>query len=191
VRESLRILTVDGVTLRAKIVRKPVRNVNVTLVGNELRVSAPPSVHQADLEATVRRLARTLVRRVRAEELNSDDQALAIARKVAERFPRPPRVRAVRFVTTQRRRWGSYSPSTGVVRLNAALRVLPTWVLEAVVAHELAHSIYADHSPGFWALLRRVCPKTDRANAFLEGVSWITDRWDRLPPVERSLLAGG
>lgn len=183
-------MTVDGITLRARIVRKRVRNVNVRLVGNELRVSAPPTLQQSELEATVRRLARTLVRRVRAEELNSDDQALEIAQKVAARFPKPPRVRAVRFVTTQRARWGSYSPSTGVIRLHAGLRLLPKWVLEAVVAHELAHAFHPDHSAAFWSLLRRVCPKTDRANAFLDGVSWIADRWERMPTVERSLLTG-
>ncbi|HQP44490.1 MAG TPA: M48 family metallopeptidase [Thermoanaerobaculales bacterium] len=189
-RESVRTITVDGVTLMVRTVRKRVRNVNVRLVGGELRVSAPPGVDAAELEATVRRLARTLLRRVRAERINSDDQALAVARRVAERFPRPPRVGSVRFVTTQRSRWGSFSPSTGVVRLHAALRELPPWVLEAVVAHEFAHAFHSDHSPAFWELVRKVCPRTDRANAFLEGVAWIAERWERLPPVERSLLAG-
>ena len=114
----------------------------------------------------------------------------AVARKVAGQFPKPPKVRSVRFVTTQRARWGSYSPSTGLVRLHASLRQLPAWVLEAVVAHELAHAFHADHSPAFWNLVREVCPATDRASSFLEGVSWIAERWERFPPVERSLLTG-
>jgi hypothetical protein len=189
-RETVRMITVDGVSLRARIVRKLVRNVNATLVGNELRVSAPQTVPRAELDATVRRLARMLVRRARAEVLNADDEALAVARKVAAKFPRPPRVKSVRFVTTQRVRWASYSPSTGLVRLHASLRQLPSWVLEAVVAHELAHAFHPDHSPAFWRLVREVCPSTDRANSFLEGVSWIAERWERLPSVERALLAG-
>jgi hypothetical protein len=189
-RETVQTITVDGMTLRARIVRKRVRNVNATLVGRELRVSAPPTVPRTELDATVRRLARMLVRRARAEVLNADGQALAVARKVSERFPTPPRVKSVRFVTTQRSRWGSYSPSTGLVRLHASLRQLPAWVLEAVVAHELAHAFHADHSPAFWKLVREVCPATDRANSFLEGVSWIAERWERFPPVERSLLTG-
>jgi len=40
----------------------------------------------------------------------------------------------------------------------------------------------------FWALLRRVCPETDRAQAFLSGVGWLGRRWRSLPPVERALL---
>jgi predicted metal-dependent hydrolase len=184
-------LTVDGVTLRARVVRKRVRNVNVRLVGEELRVSAPHHVPRDELEEIVTGLARRLVRRARAEVVNSDEAALAVLRRVADRFPEPPPVTEVRFVTNQRARWGSYSERTGVVRLNAALCQLPRWVLEAVVAHELAHSFYPDHSPKFWNLLRQVCPNTDRAQAFLEGVSWIAGRWDELPPVERELLSAG
>jgi predicted metal-dependent hydrolase len=60
-----------------------------------------------------------------------------------------------------------------------------------VVAHELAHVAHQDHSPAFWSLLRQVCPETDRARAFLAGVSWMCQQWDHLPPVERALLARG
>lgn len=191
VDDSYYPLTVDGVTLHARVERKRVRNVNVRLVGNELRVSAPHRVPRNELEEIVTGLARRLIRRARAEIVNSDEAALAVLRRVAARFPRPPRVTGVRFVTNQRARWGSYSEQTGIVRLNASLCQLPRWVLEAVVAHELAHSFYPDHSRAFWRLLRQVCPNTDRAQAFLEGVSWIAGRWEELPPVERTLLAAG
>jgi predicted metal-dependent hydrolase len=130
------------------------------------------------------------VRRSRADAVNSDGGAEGIARKVAARFPDPPKVAEVRFVTNQTSQWGSYSSRTGIVRLNAALRLMPPWVLEAVVAHELAHTFHLDHSPVFWKLVRSVCPKTDRARAFLEGVSWLAAAWEDLPPVERSQLTG-
>jgi predicted metal-dependent hydrolase len=189
VSDGYTVLTVEGVELRARVVRKRVRNVNVRLVGDELRVSAPPEVPQSKLDEIVLRLARRLVRRARADEVNADGKPLAVARKVASRFPQPPRIADVRFVTTQQARWGSYSQRTGVVRVHAALREMPTWVLEAVVAHELAHVVQPDHSPAFWSLLREVCPETDRARAFLAGVTWTAQRWESLPPVERSLLA--
>lgn len=184
-------VTVDGVTLRTRVVRKRVRNVNARLIGDELRVSAPPGLDDRRLEEIVGELARRLLRRTRAAELNGSGEALRLARRVAARFPEPPEIADVVFVTTQRSRWGSYSHRTGTVRLNAALRELPPWVLEAVVAHELAHAVHPDHSPAFWALLRRVCPDTDRARAFLDGVSWTARRWPEMGAVERSLLADG
>ena len=66
------------------------------------------------------------------------------------------------FVTTQRKRCGSYSTRTKTVRLNAAVRRMPRRVLEAVVAHELVHAFHADHLPAFWDLLVRVCPESGR-----------------------------
>jgi len=187
---GMRTLDVDGITLDLKVVRKRVKNINARLHGKTLSVSAPHRVSVAELEETILQLARQLVRRSRADALNSDGGAETIARKVADRFPEPPTVVEVRFVTNQTAQWGSYSRETGIVRLNAALRQMPPWVLEAVVAHELAHTFHLDHSPAFWKLVRSVCPKTDRANAFLEGVTWLAAAWDDLPPVERSQLVG-
>ncbi len=186
--DQARILDVDGVALELRVVRKRVKNINARLRGKTLLVSAPHRVSAGELEETILQLARRLVRRKRAEVVNSDGGAETIARKVAARFPDPPEVAEVRFVTNQRSRWGSYSARTGIVRLSAALRQMPPWVLEAVVAHELAHTFHLDHSPAFWELVRAVCPKTDRARAFLEGVSWLASSWEKLPPVERSQL---
>lgn len=187
---SEQTLTIDGVTLALRISRKKVKNINVRLVGNELRVSAPPWVSAGELDEAIEVLARRLVRRERAREINTEHNALELARKVARRFSEPPEIAAARFSTGQSSRWGSYSTRTRTIHLNAALRQMPAWVLEAVVAHELAHIDHPDHSAAFWMLLRRVCPETDRARAFLEGVSWLGRSWEKLPPVERSLLVG-
>jgi len=183
-----REVVVDGHSLDLVLTRKRVKNVNARLVGSELRVSAPHRVSDAELEPIVERLARRLIRRRRAEQVNSEADALALARRVAGRFSPRPEVADVTFSTNQTSRWGSYSLRTRRVRLNAALRQMPSWVLEAVVAHELAHVVHPNHSPAFWKLLREVCAETDRARAFLEGVSWLGRAWAKLPPVERSLL---
>ncbi len=187
--EKTSFLEIDGVTLELQVVRKRVKNVNARLDGSTLRVSAPHRVSSRELEELIPRLGRQLLRRVRAAEINSGAGAVALARKVAARFADPPEIADVRFSTTQQARWGSYSTRTGVVHLNAALREMPPWVLEAVLAHELAHAVHSDHSKAFWELLRRVCPQTDRARAFLEGVTWLAASWDKLPPVERGQLA--
>jgi predicted metal-dependent hydrolase len=185
-----RTLEVDGVALDVTVTRKCVKNINARLHGSKLSVSAPHRVPVAELEQTIVELARKLVRRSRADALNADGGAEALARKIADRFPDPPEVTEVLFVTNQTSQWGSYSRQTGVIRLNACLRLMPPWVLEAVVAHELAHTVHLDHSPEFWELARSVCPRTDRARAFLEGVTWLAGAWDDLPPVERWQLTG-
>jgi predicted metal-dependent hydrolase len=181
-------ITVDGVTLTLVIERKPIKNINARLRDTTLSVSAPLNVSQATLDQAIPDLARRLVRRIRARQINAEDDALALAHKVAERFPTKPIVAQVQFVTTQEARWGSYSSASRAIRLNAALREMPRWVLEAVVAHELVHVFHQNHGPEFWKLLRHVYPDVDRADAFLAGVSWLGHRWDSLPPIERTLL---
>jgi predicted metal-dependent hydrolase len=185
---STRTINVDGVALKLVIERKGVKNLNARLTGSTLSVSAPCGMPQETLDEAVFKLARRLLRRAHASRVNEADDALKLAREVAKRFPKEPIVQRVMFVTTQRKRWGSYSTRTKTVRLNAALRRMPRWVLEAVVAHELAHTFHADHSPAFWDLLRRVCPETDRAEAFLAGVSWLAHNRETLPTVEREIL---
>lgn len=182
-------IVVDGETLTLIIERKQVKNINGRLREGVLYVSAPINLPQSTLDEVIPDLARRLVRRLHARQINRAEDALALAQRVARCFPDPPRVDHVQFVTTQQARWGSYSATTRTIRLHAALRRLPRWVLEAVVAHELAHVVHLDHSPAFWELLRKVCPDTDRANAFLAGVSWLAQHWETLPPVERALLS--
>ena len=183
-------IQVDEVTLDLVVVRKRVKNINARLHGSTLSVSAPHRVSRGEVRSVAVELARRLLRRARADAVNGDDSGRIVANKVAAKFPKPPRVTEVRFSTNQRSQWGSYSPRTGVIRLNAALKVMPPWVLEAVVAHELAHSVHPDHSLAFWKLVRSICRHTDRENAFLEGVGWLASSWEGLEPAERSQLAG-
>lgn len=104
---------------------------------------------QKQVEQAYRELDRKLLKRERAKQVNGEEYALALVLKVARRFESQPRVDRVLFVTNQRARWRSYSPKTHTIRLNAALRSMPRWLLEAVVAHELVHAIHLDHSPAF------------------------------------------
>ena len=182
------IITVDDTALTVQVERKRVKNVNARLREQTMIVSAPLEMPDSELDPIIVDLGRRLLRRVHARRVNAGEDALALARRVAARFPRSPEVAQAIFVTTQESRWGSYSAATRTIRLNAALRPMPRWVLEAVVAHELAHVTHLDHSPAFWTLLRRVCPETDRARAFLAGVSWLGHHWESLPAVERRLL---
>jgi hypothetical protein len=52
---------------------------------------------------------------------------------------------------------------------------MPQWVIDYVLLHELAHLLVAAHNAAFWKLLEAY-PETQRAKAFLEGVSFATAR---------------
>jgi predicted metal-dependent hydrolase len=81
----------------------------------------------------------------------------------------------VRWVANQNSRWGSATPADGSIRLSDKLRPMPQWVIDYVLLHELAHLLVAGHNAAFWKLLEAY-PETQRAKAFLEGVSFATAR---------------
>ncbi len=76
----------------------------------------------------------------------------------------------LRWVTNQNSRWGSCSTQEKAIRLSHRLQPMPTWVIEAVLMHELAHLIEPNHGRAFWELVNRY-PKAERAKGFLEGVA--------------------
>ncbi|WP_427171676.1 M48 family metallopeptidase [Arthrobacter sp. 92] len=82
---------------------------------------------------------------------------------------------SVRWVSNQNSRWGSATPADGTIRLSDKLRPMPQWVIDYVLLHELAHLLVAGHNAAFWRLLEAY-PDTERAKAFLEGVSFATSR---------------
>lgn len=70
-------------------------------------------------------------------------------------------------VRDQSSRWGSCS-TTGVLSYSWRLILAPSFVLEYLAAHEVAHLIEMNHSPRFWRLVNRLCPSVDRAKVWLD-----------------------
>ena len=70
-------------------------------------------------------------------------------------------------VRDQSSRWGSCS-NTGVLSFSWRLILAPPFVLDYLVAHEVAHLAELNHSSRFWKLVKRLFPDADRAKAWLE-----------------------
>ncbi len=77
---------------------------------------------------------------------------------------------SVVWVDTMARRWASCTTADRSIRLSRRLQLLPAWVVDYVLLHELAHILIAGHGAEFWALVDRY-PRTERARGYLEGVS--------------------
>jgi len=78
-------------------------------------------------------------------------------------FRRP--VNAVKLSDTYSR-WGSCSHK-GNINLATRLLLAPDEVLDAVIIHELAHLVEANHSPRFWAQVERALPDYRTYDAWL------------------------
>ena len=71
-------------------------------------------------------------------------------------------------IRNQRARWGSCS-SRGGITLNWRLTLVPDFVREYVMLHELMHRREMNHSPRFWRLVAAVCPRLIEARRWLRG----------------------
>ena len=71
-------------------------------------------------------------------------------------------------VRDTRSRWGSCS-SKGTLSFSWRLVLAPAFVLDYLVAHEVAHLVYMDHSVAFWALTRRLAPRMHEAELWLKA----------------------
>jgi len=67
----------------------------------------------------------------------------------------------------QSTRWGSCS-SAGNLNFNWRLILAPTFVLDYVAAHEVAHLIEMNHSQAFWDQVERTLPDMQRGRAWLK-----------------------
>ena len=130
---------------------------------------------EAEWVATmVARLERS-ERRGRPSDETLARRAETLSQRYLEGLARPA---SVRWVDNQQHRWGSCTPADRTIRLSNRLQGMPTWVIDYVLLHELAHLLVPGHGPRFWRLLEAY-PRTERARGYLEGVVAA----DRLPHV--------
>lgn len=85
-------------------------------------------------------------------------------------------------VRNQRTRWGSCS-RRGTISLNCQLLFVSPELVRYVVVHELCHTQHFDHSPRFWALVRRHEPGCDRLRREVRLAKRSVPGWAMASPV--------
>ena len=145
--------------------RRRRKTVQATIVDGVIRVQAPASMSQRELDEHVHYLVARLERRYRSESVDLE----ARSRRLSKRFELPKATSVV--WADQRSQWGSCTPSTGEIRISNRLAAYPPWILDYVLVHELAHLVEANHSPAFNALVARY-PLAERARGFLMAISF-------------------
>ncbi|GAB2884477.1 M48 metallopeptidase family protein [Nocardioides pacificus] len=146
------------------------RTVSAYREGDRIIVLVPESLSQAQEAQWVDKMVARL-ERSEARKRPSDDALLQRARHLSNLYlggmAQPD---SVRWVANQRSRWGSCTPGDRSIRLSTRLRGMPSWVVDYVLVHELAHLIEAQHDEAFWAWVDRY-PKAERAQGYLLGFS--------------------
>jgi predicted metal-dependent hydrolase len=136
-------------------------------------VVIPQRMSKADEQTFVRDMVqKVLAREARALAPQGDEELAIRAHHLAATYLAPavdqlPLPAGVFWVTNQQQRWGSCTPSTGLIRLSHRLQPMPAWVVDYVLLHELAHLVEPTHSDRFWRLVSRY-PAAEKAKGYLE-----------------------
>jgi predicted metal-dependent hydrolase len=140
-------------------------------------VQLPADLDVDAQEQLIERLVDKVSGAARVREVGGDDALARRADELADRYLDGIRATSVTWSARMGRRWGSCTPSQGTIRVSQALAAFPSWVLDYVLVHELAHLQQPGHGPGFHDLVARY-PQADRARGFLDGVQWADARHD-------------
>ncbi|HLH12759.1 MAG TPA: SprT family zinc-dependent metalloprotease [Methylovirgula sp.] len=111
----------------------------------------------ADSAHVARRVKDFLIREARRD-------LEASVRRHAAKLGVEPRKMSLRDTTS---RWGSCS-STGALNFSWRLIMAPSYVLDYLAAHEVAHLVYMNHSPAFWRVVAKLSNHVDRAEEWLK-----------------------
>ncbi|HEX2024319.1 MAG TPA: YgjP-like metallopeptidase domain-containing protein [Acidimicrobiales bacterium] len=149
--------------MRVEVIRSRRRRktVQATETGGVVRVLIPATMSKAEEERWVAHLVARLDRRRATAATDLASRADVLAARY--QLPRPT---DVRWVDNQRSRWASCSPADGVIRVSSRLAGFPSWVVDYVLVHEMAHLVEPGHGREFWALVNRY-RRAERARGFL------------------------
>ena len=142
-----------------------------------LRVTLPPRGSKREAQAFVERSAPWIeqqLRRVRPVAPVERQNVSALRQRAAAELPPALLGLAARHgisvgrvsIRNQRSRWGACS-SRGSITLNWRLVLVPDFVREYVMIHELMHRREMNHSQRFWRHVAAACPRADEARRWL------------------------
>jgi predicted metal-dependent hydrolase len=164
----------DGRTVEAapevevRISKRRKKTSEARWVGGRIVVSIPAHLDVESRQKTIDWLVERLLTRHRLQSGLDDAGLLARAIELSDRYLVGARPVSVRWVTNQTARWGSCSYYSGHIRVSDRLRVVPEWVLDSVLVHEVAHLTHPDHSRAFHKLAGAY-PRHEEAGVFLAG----------------------
>jgi predicted metal-dependent hydrolase len=157
---------------RDRRLRKTIR---WTMSEDTIHVRIPPSVRGAALTESIDDIvARVLKQRERARRRNDGDLEERAQAINTQYFGSELRWHSIRWVSNMHQRLGSCSTSgttDGDIRISNAIKHWPVYVVDYVIAHEIAHRKFPNHSAAFWDYLARY-PHTERARGFIDGIAF-------------------
>ena len=155
--------------MEVKIIRsrRRFRTISGRLVKDILVVRVPAAFSLERLEKIIAKFKLKFERKKLKEELDKKQDLARIAARINEQyFNNKLSVNSIEYVTDQNSKFGCCNHHTGNIRISHKVGLMPEWVRDYVVMHEMAHLIEPNHGKLFWDIVSRY-KLAERARGYL------------------------
>ncbi|MCK9615038.1 MAG: M48 family metallopeptidase [Candidatus Omnitrophica bacterium] len=155
--------------MEVKIIRshRRRRTVSARMINNCLVVSVPSVISEDNLTKIVSDFKLKFEKKKLKEELDRNQPLSEIASGLNKKyFNNQLKINSIEYVTTQNSKYGCCNYRDGHIRVSHKVGLMPKWVRDYVLVHEMAHLLVPNHSKAFWDIVYRY-ELTERARGYL------------------------
>jgi predicted metal-dependent hydrolase len=143
------------------------RTVSARLVKNTLLISAPRFLSDEHLGKIVSDFKERFSRQRLTEDAEKERDLRERAQRLNKRyFGNALKINSLEYSVRQKKRFGCCHFHDARIRIAHKVSLLPGWVKDYVLLHEMAHLIEPNHSRAFWNIVSRY-KFTERARGYL------------------------
>ncbi|MCX5712234.1 MAG: M48 family metallopeptidase [Candidatus Omnitrophica bacterium] len=147
--------------------RKRRRTVSARMVKGALLINAPELISDSHLNKLVADFKVKFEKKRIKDELDKKENLFEVAARLNQKyFGNKLKVGSIEYVTGQSSKFGCCNYRTSQIRISHRVGLMPVWVRDYVLIHELAHLIEPNHSKRFWDIVLRY-KLAERAKGFL------------------------
>jgi predicted metal-dependent hydrolase len=145
------------------------------LNGKTVRLRIPRGTSRKDVERLISDIIPRIAQQRKRTAHQTDRDLMARAQTLnLQYFNGELSWNSIRWVNNMKLRLGSCTTggaTDGDIRISERIRSWPQYVVDYILAHEICHRKYPNHSSEFWQYLARY-PFTEKALGFIDGIAY-------------------
>src|SRR3989338_9467139 len=154
--------------------RRRRRTVSARLVKDTLLVHAPAALSPERLETIVADFKIKFEKKRIKDNLERNEPLKSIADRLNKKyFSGELKIHSIEYSTNHNSKFGCCLCRAGDIRISHKVGLMPKWVRDYVIIHEMAHLLEPNHGKAFWNLVSRY-KFSERAKGYLMAVSRLT-----------------
>lgn len=153
--------------MRIKIIKSPRRQktASAQVKNGILEIRLPALISENESQKIIKNFIARFKER-RELRVTTNEQLKKLADQLNKRYFEGKLEYTISWSVKQNSLQGSCNIKNKNIRISSRLKIVPKWVLKAIIIHELTHLLVPNHSAKFWQIANRY-PLMERAKGYL------------------------